>query len=120
MSLKPVLGGSAAVLVLAMFAGPRLVAIDRTVADLAMIGDTAAIRALLAQHADINAPQADGATALHWAVYRNDSALAKLLIDAGANVHAANRDGATPLSLAATAGHAEIIAILLGAGASPN
>src|SRR5580765_7764740 len=77
MSLKPVLGASAAVLVLAIFAGLRLIAADHTVADLAMIGDTAAIQALLAQHADINAPQADGATALHWAVYRNDSALAK-------------------------------------------
>jgi uncharacterized protein len=120
MNLKRILVGSAAVLVLAIFAGPRLIAADHTVADLAMIGDTAAIRALLAQHADINAPQADGATALHWAVYRNDFALAKLLIEAGANVHAANRDGATPLSLAATAGHAEIIATLLGAGAGPN
>ena len=26
-----------------------------------------------AQKADVNAPQADGATALHWAVYRSDS-----------------------------------------------
>ena len=120
MSLKRILVGSAAVLVLAIFAGPRLIAADPAVADSAMVGDTAAIRALLAQHADINAPQADGATALHWSVYRNDFALAKLLIEAGANVRAANRDGATPLSLAATTGNAEIIATLLGAGASPN
>jgi ankyrin len=120
MSLKRVLGGCAAVLVLAIFARPGLIAADHTVADFAMIGDTAAIQALLAQHADINAPQADGTTALHWAVSRNDSALAKLLIDAGANVRAANRDGATPLSLAATAGNAEMIATLIGAGAGPN
>ena len=120
MSLKCILVGSAAVLVLAIFAGPRLIAADAAVADSAMVGDTAAIRALLAQHADINAPQADGATALHWSVYRNDFALAKLLIEAGANVRAANRDGATPLSLAATTGNAEMIATLLGAGASPN
>ena len=38
------------------------------VADAAMRGDKAAVRALLAQKADVNAPQADGATALHWAV----------------------------------------------------
>ena len=44
------------------------------VADAAMRGDTAAVRALLAQKADVNAPQADGATALHWAVYRGDTA----------------------------------------------
>ena len=37
-----------------------------------MRGDAAAVRALLAQKADVNAPQADGATALHWAVYRGD------------------------------------------------
>jgi uncharacterized protein len=121
MSLKRiVLGGAAALVVLAIFATPALIAADRTVADFAMIGDTAAIRALLAQQADINAPQADGATALHWAVYRDDMALAKLLIGAGANVHAANRDGITPLSLAATAGNPDLIAILVGAGADPN
>ena len=90
MSLKCILVGSAAVLVLAIFAGPRRSRPTAAVADSAMVGDTAAIRALLAQHADINAPQADGATALHWSVYRNDFALAKLLIEAGANVRAAN------------------------------
>jgi ankyrin repeat protein len=120
MSLKRILLGSAAVLVLAISAAHGVIAADRTVADFAMIGDTEAVRALLAQHADVNARQADRATALHWAVYRDDSALAKVLIEAGANVHAATRDGATPLSLAATAGNPEIIAILLGAGADPN
>ena len=56
------------------------------VADAVMRGDTAAVRALLAQKADVNATQADGATALHWAVYREDLAPADLLIQAGANV----------------------------------
>ncbi|HKF68101.1 MAG TPA: hypothetical protein VKB36_16255, partial [Vicinamibacterales bacterium] len=37
------------------------------VADAAMRGDRAAIQKLLAQKADVNTPQADGATALHWA-----------------------------------------------------
>ncbi|HVH28754.1 MAG TPA: ankyrin repeat domain-containing protein [Vicinamibacterales bacterium] len=120
MSLKRILLGSAAVLVLATSAIHGAIAADRTVADFAMIGDTEAVRALLAQHADVDARQADGATALHWAVYRDDSAFAKVLIEAGANVHAATRDGATPLSLAATAGNPEILAILLGAGADPN
>jgi ankyrin repeat protein len=120
MSLKRILAPGAALLVLAIFAGSRAIAADRTVADFAMIGDTAGIRALLAQDADVNAPQADKATALHWAVYRDDLALAKLLIDAGANVRAANRDGVTPLSLAATAGSAELVSTLLTAGADPN
>ena len=58
------------------------------------------------QKADVNAPQADGATALHWAVYRGDTELADLLIDAGANAKAANREGATPLWLASVNGDA--------------
>ena len=42
------------------------------VADAVMKGDKAAVRTLLQQKADVNAPQVDGATALHWAVYRDD------------------------------------------------
>ena len=78
----------------------RAAARRRDVADAAMRGDKAAVRALLAQKADVNAPQADGATALHWAVYRGDLEMADVLIRAGANVKAANREGATPLWLA--------------------
>ena len=37
-----------------------------------MKGDKTALRTLLQQKADVNAPQVDGATALHWAVYRDD------------------------------------------------
>ena len=47
------------------------------VADAVMRGDTAAVRALLKTKADVNATQADGATALHWAVYREDLATAE-------------------------------------------
>ena len=35
------------------------------VADAAMNGDTTAVQKLLAQKADVNAPQVDGGTALH-------------------------------------------------------
>ena len=42
------------------------------VADAAMKGDKAALRTLLAQKADVNAPQVDGATALHWASHWDD------------------------------------------------
>src|SRR5437660_11835216 len=80
------------------------------VADAVMKGDKAAVRALLEQRADVNTPQADGATALHWAVYRGDIDTANVLIRAGANVKAVNRDGATPLSLASTNGDATMIA----------
>src|SRR5579863_629082 len=90
------------------------------VADAAMKGDKVAVKSLLQQKADVNAAQADGATAIQWAAYRDDLDLADVLIAAGANVKAANRDGATPLSLAGINGSAAMIAKLLKAGADPN
>ena len=69
------------------------------VADAVMKGDKAALRTLLQQKADVNAPQIDGATALHWAVYRGDLDSAALLIRAGAKVNAANREGMTPIAM---------------------
>jgi len=90
------------------------------VADAAMKGDPAALKTLLQQKADVNAPQADGATALQWAAYRNDLELADLLLRAGANVEIANRDGATPLSLACESGSAAMIEKFLNAGADVN
>ena len=48
------------------------------VADAAMRGDKAAVRTLLQQKANVNAPQIDGTTALHWAVEANDLELTDL------------------------------------------
>jgi uncharacterized protein len=90
------------------------------VADAAMKGDKALVRTLLQQKNDVNAPQADGATALQWAAYRADPEMTALLIAAGANVKAANRDGATALFLASVNGSAPVIDRLLKAGADPN
>jgi ankyrin repeat protein len=90
------------------------------VADAAMRGDTAAVRALVAKKVDVNAPQGDGATALHWAAFRGDKELAAVLIRAGANAKAANREGATPLWLASVRGDAAIIGALIAAGADAN
>jgi ankyrin repeat protein len=88
------------------------------VANAAERGDTTAVIALLDRKADVNAPQAGGTTALHWAVYRGDLEIADLLIRAGANVNAANREGDTPLAMASTYGNAPIIDHLLKAGAN--
>ena len=79
-----------------------------------------AVRTLLDQGVDVNAPSVDGATALHWAAHRGDPALVQLLLDAGADVTIANRYGVRPLSLASLSGNAKIIEQLLGAGADPN
>jgi uncharacterized protein len=75
---------------------------------------------LLQEHADVNAAQGDGATALHWAAYRDDAETTALLIEAGADANARNNYGITPLVLAAKNGNAAIIRQLLKAGADPN
>jgi len=87
------------------------------VADAVMKGDTAALRTLLQQKVDVNVPQVDGATALHWAVHRDDLEAADLLIAAGANVKAATREGVRPLALASLYGDPAMIDKLLKAGA---
>ena len=87
------------------------------VADAVMNGNQATLRTLLQQKADVNAPQVDGATALHWAVYKDQPEVALLLIKAGAKVDAKNRDGITPLYMASLYGNAEMIKVLLDAGA---
>ena len=64
------------------------------VADAAMARRSRAVRALLKQAADVNAPQGDGMTALHWAASSGDAELVQMLVHAGANVqgdHAARR-----------------------------
>ena len=94
--------------------------IDSPVADAAMNGDQAAVQALLQKKADVNGQQADGATALEWAAYRNDLPLADLLIAAGANPKIPNREGATALQLASLHGSAPMIEKLLKAGAEVN
>ena len=104
---------------LVLAAGPAIAA-SSPVADAAMRRDRSAVAALLKQKADVNAAQADGATAIHWAAYYDDLALADLLIRGGAVVTAANRHGATPLSLACINGSAGMIERLVEAGASAN
>ena len=83
-------------------------------------GDHQAVRALLREKAEVNLPEADGTTALHWAVQADDRELIAALLRAGAHVNAANRYGIRPLTLAATNGSANAIAALLDAGADPN
>ena len=82
--------------------------------------DAGAVRALVSRGADVNVAEADGATALHWASYRDDLASADLLIRAGARVNAVNDLGATPLWAASQNGSAAMVRRLLEGGANPN
>ena len=95
-------------------------AADLRLVEAVKTGNAEAVLALLKQHVDVNAPQADGATALHWAAHRDDVKTADLLIRAGARVNAANDLGATPLYLACTNRNAAMVNRLITAGANPN
>ena len=97
-----------------------LSASNSPLADSAEKSDRAILRALLKQNADVNAPQADGMTALHWAAYLDDFETAKALAEAKASVTVTNRYGVTPLSLACQNGSAAMVELLLDQGADPN
>lgn len=92
-----------------------------SVVEAAMQGNRGAVRALLKDGADVNSAQADGMTALHWAVMKDDLELAKILLYAGANVKATTRlGGYTPLLMASKNGDAAIIETLIKSGAETN
>jgi ankyrin repeat protein len=93
---------------------------DAPLADAMEKMDRAAVHALVQRHADVNAPQADGMTALHWAAYQDDVESVELLVRNGASVKAANRYGITPLTLAITNGDSVMVEMLLKAGADPD
>ena len=101
-------------------AAPRAAQHDPRLADAAQRRDLDAARDLLSEGHAVDAPQADGATALAWAAHRDDAAMADLLLDAGADANAANDLGVTPLMLAAENGSAPMVERLLQAGADPN
>jgi uncharacterized protein len=97
-----------------------LQAADLRLIDAVKNTDAKAVRSLLALHVDLNAAEADGFTALHWAAQRDNLEIAGLLLAAGADVKAASRYNITPLSLACTNGDAALIDRFLKAGADPN
>ena len=82
--------------------------------------DSTRLQALLKAHADVNVPQADGSTALHWAAYEADAHTAALLLAAGARPNVLTDTGMTPLLMACEAGKAELVDALLRAGADVN
>ena len=108
------------------FAQPRAAAAplagsgETTLVDAVQRHDLAEINTLLAQGADVNEPQPDGTTAVHWAAHHGDVDLLNRLIAAGGAVQAMNRYGVTPIWPAAGNGHAAVVEALLRGGADPN
>jgi uncharacterized protein len=93
---------------------------ESPLAEAAKRGDRQAVQTLLKKKVDVNAPQPDGTTALHWASYLNDADILSQLIRAGADVNAKNNYGITPMAIAAQQASATIIEQLMKAGADPN
>ena len=115
--LDTCVGAAAAVLLTSLAA---FSAASSPVADAAMKGDEAAVRALILQKADVNAPQADGATAMQWAAYNNNLALADILIAAGAERQGRQSRRRHADVSGVDRGSAPMIDRLLKAGADPN
>ena len=87
------------------------------IADAAERSDIATVQDLIRRHADVNAAQGDGMTALHWAALNGNAELTTALLTAKAKVDAVTRLGDyTPLHLAAERGNAVVITRLLAAG----
>ncbi len=83
-------------------------------------GERRAAVALIEGGADVNEPQADGTTPLHWAVYRVDAELTALLLERGADPDVVNAYGSSPLGEAVKVAAAGLVRLLLDAGADPE
>ncbi|MEP7117423.1 MAG: ankyrin repeat domain-containing protein, partial [Acidobacteriota bacterium] len=77
------------------------------------------VTGLVSKGSDVNAPQGDGMTALHWAAMNGSTELVAFLLQAGADPNPATRVGGyTPLLLAAKQGHGAVVDRLLAGGAT--
>jgi ankyrin repeat protein len=112
--------GNAVLLIVAAQISVSGAGVDTRLINAVRSKDAAAVRALIKQRVDVNAPQGDGATALHWAAHVDDLAIADLLIRAGARAAVSNENGFTPLHLACTNRSAAMVERLLAAGADAN
>jgi len=86
-------------------------------ADAAEARDWSLMAELLKDADQVDQSQADGMTAIHWAVFHDDVASVRRLIEAKCDVNTVTRYQVTPLSIACTHGIADIVASLLDADA---
>jgi ankyrin repeat protein/mono/diheme cytochrome c family protein len=97
---------------------PPLLAGADTLPEAVHRGDAVRIRSLLASQPDLNARDADGNTALHWAARQGDARLVRELLAHGAPATPTNYVGATPLLYAV--GNVDSVKMLLDSGAEVN
>lgn len=96
------------------------VAVASDLADAAQRRDLVAVDRLLTGGVDVDAPQADGTTALAWASHWDDLDTVRRLVAAGADVNRVTDLGVTPLMLAAVNGSVSVVDALITAGADPS
>jgi ankyrin repeat protein len=99
---------------------PGVAAVAASLIDDVKAGNLTAVQKTLDQHSDPNQIEADGTTALYWAVQKDRLDIVEALISAGAKVNVKNRYGATPLVLAVANGNPSVTQRLLKAGANPR
>ena len=81
-------------------------------------GDIALVEQMLSANPSLlNAPDASGATPLHWAVDRGQAAVVECLLAHKADVNARKKNGVTALQIAAGAGYTGIARQLIASGA---
>jgi ankyrin repeat protein len=88
-----------------------------SVAAAARANDVAQLRQLIKSGADVNAPAADGSTALLYAAFDSNVEIIKTLLAAGADPNVANHFGVTPLLQASRYGDEAALEALLKGGA---
>lgn len=93
---------------------------ETLIADAAEQLDFDLISRLLALQVDVNKPQGDGMSALHWAVYHDQPQIVSQLLSAGANVSSTNKFGIAPLTIACQNGSEIVVKLLLRHNADPN
>jgi ankyrin repeat protein len=114
---RRVLNTALATSIAALLASASWQAAAETVVRAARDADVAEVRKLIAAGSDVNAPEADGSSALLWAAHQGSPEIVSLLLEAGANPNAANNFGVTPLLEASRYGDAATIEALLEGGA---
>ncbi|XVF68144.1 hypothetical protein PTKIN_Ptkin10aG0180100 [Pterospermum kingtungense] len=113
--------GSTAVADVLLQNGARVEAADisgyRAVHIAAQYGQTAFLNHIVAKyHADLDAPDNDGRSPLHWAAYKGYSDTIRLLLFRDASQKRQDKEGCTPLHWAAIRGNAEACTLLVHAG----
>ena len=83
-------------------------------------GATARVRELVEGGYDVNLPDNDTITLLHWAAINNRSEIVKYLLEKNAKVDSIGGDlNSTPLHWATRQGHLASVVLLMNAGANP-